>query len=96
MNPSRPTTARANHAGLLHATDYMAYAYLQHGRDTDAKRVVEHILTLVRVCDGWNRERARASEGVSCEELRFPGATSPVAAQRLEERGLPHDLTVKV
>jgi len=39
----RSAKVSENHAELLHAMDYMAYAYLQEGRDGDAKRVVEHI-----------------------------------------------------
>jgi hypothetical protein len=39
----RSAKVSENHAELLHAMDYMVYAYLQEGRDGDAKRVVEHI-----------------------------------------------------
>ena len=39
----RSAKVSENHAELLHAMDYMAYAYLQQGRDAEAKRVVEHI-----------------------------------------------------
>ena len=33
----------------LHALDYLAYAYLQEGRDSDAKRVVDEISTVERL-----------------------------------------------
>jgi len=39
----RSAKVSENHAELLHAMDYMAYAYLQEGRDGDAKRVADHI-----------------------------------------------------
>ena len=39
----RSASASENHAELLHAMDYLVYAYLQEGRDGDAKRLVEHI-----------------------------------------------------
>jgi len=42
----RSASASENHAELLHAMDYMVYAYLQQGRDGDAKRVADHIADL--------------------------------------------------
>lgn len=39
----RSAKVSENHAELLHAMDYMVYAYLQEGRDGDAKRVADHI-----------------------------------------------------
>ena len=42
----RSAKVSENHAELLHAMDYMAYAYLQQGRDGDAKRVADHIADL--------------------------------------------------
>ena len=39
----RSAKVSENHAELLHAMDYMTYAYLQQGRDAEARRVVEHI-----------------------------------------------------
>jgi hypothetical protein len=39
----RSARVSENHAELLHAMDYMTYAYLQQGRDGDAKRVADHI-----------------------------------------------------
>ena len=33
----------------LHAMDYLAYAYLQTGRDTDARRVLEELAAITRV-----------------------------------------------
>jgi hypothetical protein len=40
---SRSAKVSENHAELLHAMDYMTYAYLQQGRDRDAKRVADGI-----------------------------------------------------
>jgi hypothetical protein len=42
----RSAKVSENHAELLHAMDYMAYAYLQQGRDGEAKRVADHIADL--------------------------------------------------
>ncbi len=42
----RSARVSENHGELLHAMDYMAYAYLQQGRDGDAKKVVDHIADL--------------------------------------------------
>jgi len=39
----RSAKVSENHAELLHAMDYITYAYLQEGRDGEAKKVVEHI-----------------------------------------------------
>jgi hypothetical protein len=39
----RSAKVSENHAELLHAMDYMTYAYLQQGRDAEARRVVEHV-----------------------------------------------------
>jgi hypothetical protein len=39
----RSAKVSENHAELLHAMDYMTYAYLQQGRDAEAKRVVDHV-----------------------------------------------------
>jgi len=39
----RSARAAGNDGEALHAMDYMAYAYLQEGRDGDAKRVADHI-----------------------------------------------------
>jgi hypothetical protein len=39
----RSAKVSENHSEFLHAMDYMAYAYLQEGRDGDAKRIVDHI-----------------------------------------------------
>src|SRR5258706_13027586 len=39
----RSAKVSENHSEYLHAMDYMAYAYLQQGRDGDAKRVVDHL-----------------------------------------------------
>lgn len=44
-NARSAATAKANkeYEDQLHAMDYMVYAYLQMGRDTDAKRVVDEV-----------------------------------------------------
>src|SRR3954469_2636594 len=39
----RSAKVSENHSEFLHALDYMTYAYLQQGRDGEAKRVVDHI-----------------------------------------------------
>jgi hypothetical protein len=39
----RSAQVSENHAELLHAMDYLVYAYLQQGRDADAKRLADHI-----------------------------------------------------
>jgi tetratricopeptide (TPR) repeat protein len=39
----RSAKVAENHAELVHAWDYLAYAYLQQGRDGDAKRLVDRL-----------------------------------------------------
>jgi hypothetical protein len=42
----RSAKVAENHAEMLHAMDYMTYAYLQQGRDGDAKRVADGIAAI--------------------------------------------------
>jgi hypothetical protein len=42
----RSAQAAKVHSEVLHAMDYLAYAYLQEGRDGDAQRVAEHVRNL--------------------------------------------------
>ncbi|MGH9601485.1 MAG: hypothetical protein ACRD24_03760 [Terriglobales bacterium] len=45
----RSAAAAASHFDSLHALDYLAYAYLQQGRDGDAKRVLDEIIAIKKV-----------------------------------------------
>jgi len=45
----RSVATSKNHFDSLHALDYLEYAYLQQGRDSDAKRVRDEINTIKKV-----------------------------------------------
>jgi tetratricopeptide (TPR) repeat protein len=86
----------------LHAMDYLTYAYLQHGRDDDAARIVEQLRAMgtLLVNDfkvGYAAtampvrlaiERGRWSDAVALEPL--PGAAPHVAAITHWARALAH------
>jgi tetratricopeptide (TPR) repeat protein len=79
----------------LHAVDYLAYAYLQEGRDADAKRMVERVrqvdkldnpqfaaaYALAAVPARYALERGRWAEAASLEvaPASFPWANFPYA-----------------
>jgi tetratricopeptide (TPR) repeat protein len=45
----RSSAASESHFDSLHALDYLVYAYLQQGRDADAKRVLEQVSAIKKV-----------------------------------------------
>jgi len=51
----------------LHASDYLVYAYLQLGRDRDARRIIDEMVTVT----GYNADRNTAAFALAASPARY-------------------------
>ena len=70
VDSNRASKAVADARGSLHASDYMAYAYLQMGQDVEAKRVLDEVSAMKKV------------DAIQTTRVRFCGDSSPLRLER--------------
>ena len=78
----------ATEAQELHALDYMAYSYLQQGRDAEAKKIVDFVATVRQTNPELEFSAAYALAAVPARDALERNAWSEAAALRVPE--VPH------
>ncbi len=78
----------ATEAQELHALDYMAYSYLQEGRDAEAKKIVDYVGTVRQTNPALEFSAAYALAAIPARDALERNAWSEAAALRVPN--LPH------